>query len=545
MDSLIRSLENVFRTAWDNPAITEWGSDVTYKYGDIAKRIVYIHLLFEELGIKPGDKVAVCDKNSANWMISTLAIITYKAVAVPLLADYSDKQIVMLCEHCDAKFMICNRKMADLWPEGNCPMYLLDIADLLTMNPSSVTDEVEERVFAQFSKRFPQGYTKDDVCYEAENPDDLMLLSYTSGSTGNPKGVMLSYRSICSNLDYVKKAIPICENENMLLVLPMAHIFGLTCDFLHGMMSKAYLHVLTKTPAPTVLMKALQTIRPSVFLCVPLIMEKIVLGKIAPKLNEPKVSKMSQIPILRQFIYGKVRKEMLNFFGNNVRRIVMGGAALNKDVEKILHKVKFPYFVGYGMTECGPLIAYSYNRKKRYGSCGNVVSRMEVSVLSEDPQHVPGEIVVRGDNVMMGYYKNPDASEETIDKDGWMHTGDLGVLDKDGYLYIRGRKKNMLLSSNGQNIFPEEAEAQVVAHSLFDECVVVQRDGKLVALVYVNDVTLRAMQTTREAVEKQLDVICKEINTYLPKYCQLSKMVQRTEEFEKTPKKSIRRFLYS
>lgn len=544
MDSLIKSLEKVFRTAWGNPAITEWGSDMIYKYGDIAKRIVYIHLLFEELGIKPGDKVAVCDKNSANWMISTLAIITYKAVAVPLLADYSEKQIVMLCEHCDAKFMICNRKMADLWPEGKCPMYLLDIADLLTMNPSSATDEVEERAFAQYAKRYPHGYTKDDVCYEAENPDDLMLLSYTSGSTGNPKGVMLSYRSVYSNMVYGKKAFPISENENTLIVLPMAHMFGFTFDFLHGITSKAHIHVLTKAPVPSVLMKAFQEVRPAVFLCVPLIMEKIVLGKVAPKLKEPKIQRMMRIPGLRRIVCAKVCREMLRFFGGNVRQIAMGGAGLNKDVEKILRMVRFPGSVGYGMTECGPLIAFSNSRQSRFASCGRAVSQMEIQVLSEEPRQVPGEIVVRGDNVMLGYYKNPDASEETIDKDGWMHTGDLGVLDEDGFLYIRGRKKNMLLGSNGQNIFPEEAEEQVVSHSLFDECVVVQREGKLVALVYASDMTLRSMQTTREEVEKQLDTVCAEINSYLPKYCQLSKMEQRSDEFEKTPKKSIRRFLY-
>ena len=540
--SLIKSIENVFRKSWDLPALTDWGSNVTYTYGDVATRICYIHSLFEVIGIKPGDKIAICDKNSSNWAISMLAIITYRAVAVPLLPDYSKQQLKMLCEHCDAKFMVGNHQLATLWEDGECPMYMLDTEDLLAMTPNTVTDKVEEEAFRRFSQKYPNGYTQKALCYEAEDPDALMLLSYTSGSTGNPKGVMLPYKSLWSNQMFANNALPYKPGMRVFLILPMAHMFGFSFDFLYGIMLSAHLYILTKIPAPKVLMEAFSVVKPDYFLCVPLVMEKIIQTKVLPILNKPDISFMLKVPGLRQLICRKIRNQLTIALGGNFYSVIMGGAPLNKEVEKVLRMVKFPFTVGYGMTECGPIITYADWKESRTGSCGKAALNMEVKILSNDPQHEPGEIVTKGVNTMMGYYKNTEATQEAIDEEGWLHTGDLGVIDKDGFLYIRGRKKNMLLGANGQNIYPEEAEDQVISYSIFDECVVVQRGDKLVALVYASDLTLKAAETSRESLN--LEAIRQEINLHLPKYCQLAKLEQRSEEFEKTPKKSIRRFLY-
>ena len=540
--SLIKSIEDVFRSGWDMPALTDCGSNVTYTYGDVATRVCYIHCMFEVLGIKPGDKIAICDRNSTNWAISMLAIITYRSIAVPLLPDYSRQQLKMLCEHCDAKFMMGNRQLATLWEEGECPMYMLDTEDLLTMTPNTATDKVEEDVFSIFKTKYPNGYSKEDVHFEAENPEDLMLLSYTSGSTGNPKGVMLSWRAMASNMEFAYNALPVEPGYSELLLLPMAHMFGFAFDFLYGIMRKAHLFIFTRIPAPKMILEAFDKIKPGQFLCVPLVMEKIINNKVLPVLNKPIIKLLFKVPGLRQLICRKIRKQLTVAFGGNFYEVIMGGAALSKEVERILRMVGFRYTIGYGMTECGPIITYSDWKEHRPGSCGKAALNMEVKILSEDPFNIPGEIVAKGKNLMNGYYKNPEATAETIDQDGWLHTGDLGIMDKDGFIYIRGRKKNMLLGANGQNIYPEEAEDQVVTHSIFDECVVVQRNDKLVALVYVSDLTLKIHGKQREQLD--LEAIRKEVNEHLPRYCQLSAIEQRNEEFEKTPKKSIRRFLY-
>lgn len=542
MESIIKQLEVALREYWDDDALTDWGSGVTYKYGDVALRICYMHMLFECLGIKPGDKIALCDKNSSNWAIAMLAVLTYRAVAVPLLPNYSKQQFKTLCEHCDAKFMIASHRLANLWPEGECPMYMLDVEDLLAMTPSVFTDDVEEKVFSLFAKRYPNGYQKENLHFEAEQPEDLMILSYTSGSTGNPKGVMLPWRSLQSNMQFAFDAFPSNNGMRLLLILPMAHMFGFAFDFLYGIITGTHLFILTRVPAPSILLKAFAEIKPDYFLCVPLVMEKMVFGKVMPVLNKPIMKALMKMPIVRQLICRKIRKQLYDALGGKAYEVMMGGAPLSKEVERILHVIKFPFTIGYGMTECGPIITYSDWKDHPIGSCGKATINMEVKVLSTDPQNVPGEIVTKGTNMMLGYYKNPEATAETIDQDGWLHTGDLGVMDKRGFVYIRGRKKNMLLGSNGQNIYPEEAEDQVVTYSVFDECVVVKRGDKLVGLVYASDQTLATRGLKREVLD--LGTICREVNLHLPSYCQLSMLEQRTEEFAKTPKKSIRRFLY-
>ncbi|MDO5447301.1 MAG: AMP-binding protein [Prevotellaceae bacterium] len=545
MKSLIKIFENRFRESWDKPALTDYGTDRTFTYGDIATRISYMHLLFEQVGIKPGDKVALCDKNCANWAVSMLAILTYKAVAVPLLTDYSNAQLVMLCEHCGAKFMIGNNKLERLWPEGECPMYLLNTEDLLPITPTLNTDLIEESLFKRHETLYPDGYTRDSVAYDAEDsPDHMVLLSYTSGSTGNPKGVMLPYRSLIANIGCGYQYLGLSAESQTLAILPLAHMFGLLYDLLYPIAVGAHIFIYTQRLVPAKLLTALQDIKPELLMTVPLLIEKIVFNKVKPALEKPLAKTLLRFPLANHAIYHKINKGLCAAFGGNIRQVVLGGAPLNQEVANILQKIKFPFNVGYGMTECGPLITFSHKGETPLGSCGKIVSEMEMKISSDDPINIPGEILVRGTNVMLGYYKNQEATDEVIDADGWMHTGDLGTIDKSGCLYIRGRKKNMLLTSNGQNVFPEEAEGQVLAHTLFDECVVVQREGRLVALVFASDLTLKANNITREQIEEHLDDYCKAANTYLPRYSQIYKFEQRTEEFEKTPKKNIRRFLY-
>ena len=545
MESLIKTYENRFRESWNEPALTDYGSDLTIKYGDVAKRISYLHLLFEQVGIRPGDKVALCDKNSANWAISMLAILTYRAVAVPLLTDYSDAQLVMLCEHCGAKFMVGNKKLSKLWPEGKCPMYLLDTEDLLPMTPTIQTDQIEESLFLRHHQLYPEGYNRQSVSYEAEgSPDDMMLLSYTSGSTGNPKGVMLSYRSLMENVEIGVHNLELKTGENVLAILPLAHMFGLVFDLLFPISIGAHVYIYTKRMVPTMLLEALQTVRPRSLRAVPILLEKIVQNQVKPALQQPAARRLVKFPLIRQVVYHKAGQKLCAAFGGNISQVVLGGAALSKEAATILHRIGFPYRVGYGMTECGPLIAFSSKGEVPVGSCGKKIGNIEVKILSDDPSTIAGEILVRGTHVMLGYYNNTEATDDVIDADGWMHTGDLGVVDRHGFLYIKGRKKNMFLTSNGQNIYPEEAEEQVVNHTPFDECVVVQREGRLVALVYASEASLRVSHQTRQQLEQRLEEYCKTANAHLPKYCQLSKFEQRTEEFEKTPKKNIRRFLY-
>lgn len=541
-EGLIRRIENVFKKAWDRPAMTNVDSDHTYTYGDVATRVAYLHALFSEMGIQPGQRIAICDKNSAEWAITLLGIITYRAVAVPLLPDFSERQIASLCQHSDSRILIGGARLQRLWTGTECEIQTYDIEALLSMDPQRTTTPQEEHALQALHEQFPTGLQPKDIHYTPEDPEELMLISYTSGSTGNPKGVMLPYRSLWSNNTFAIEKLPIKEGSRYFFILPMAHMFGFSFDFLFCVAKASHAYILTKAPVPSVLLRAFQQARPHVFLCVPLVMEKIINGKVRPVLEKPHMRVLLHIPGVRQLIMSRVRKQLLQALGGNVYEVIMGGAALNRDVENILRMAKFPYTVGYGMTECGPLLSYADWHVAQAGSCGKAVDRVELSILSDDPQNTPGEVVMRGMNMMTGYYKNPEATAEAIDAEGWLHTGDLGVIDAQGYLYIRGRKKNMLLSSNGQNIYPEEMEEQVVSHTIFEECVVVQRENKLVALAYVSDTALSAAGQTRETLD--LEAIRQEVNRHLPKYSQVAAIEQRDQEFEKTPKRSIRRFLY-
>lgn len=526
--SIIGMVENSVRNNWNKPAYTDYGTNLTYTYGDVAKRIASLHQLYADLGIKPGDRIALCDKNSSNWAVSFISILTYGAVAVPILSDFNEEQIQNIFKHSEAKLMIGRVGVMKVTP-------LLSITDW----------KMQDRKGRSIYDYDVSDYTPRDVRYYREHPDGLALLSYTSGSTGRSKGVMLPYRSIWSNVIFADEKLALPVNCKTMALLPMAHMYGFAFDFIYEFCIGCHVHYLTKTPSPAIVIKAFNDVKPAIVIAVPLIIEKIVTGKIFPILRTPKIRTMLKIPFLKNIVYSKIREQLKNAFGGEFYEVIVGGAAFSKDVEEFLAKIKFPYTVGYGMTECGPIICYEDWQKFAKGSCGKTVPRMEIRIDSKDPENIAGEIVTRGTNVMLGYYKNPEETAEAIDKDGWLHTGDLGTMDKEGNVFIRGRKKTMLLGANGQNIYPEEIEDKILSNTYFEECVVVQRGEKLVALVYVSDKELENASLTREFVTQQLDVYRRKVNELLPKFSQLSGFELREHEFEKTPKRSIRRYLYS
>ncbi len=547
--SLVRIIEKTLLEHWDRPSMSDFGTDVNYTFGDVAQRIDMLHRLYAELGIEKGDKISLCDKNSSNWAVSMLSILTYGAVAVPILADFSVEQIENIYKHSDSKFMICGNRVAE---EGqNIPKgEMLNIVDFKPFAGDSKEQLALVATVEKVCKACEADYVNGKlqpgkVSYFTENPDDLCLISYTSGSTGNSKGVMLPYRSLWSNVLFANDVLPLSSESKILSLLPLAHMYGFSFEFMFEFCMGCHLNFLTKAPSPAVLVGALAKVKPAIVIAVPLIIEKIVRGKVFPTLKTPKMRFLLAIPGLRHIIYNKIREKLLNVFGGQAYEIVAGGAAISKDVEDFLMKIKFPITVGYGMTECGPIICYEDYKKFAKSSCGKQVPRMEVRVLSPDPQNVAGEIVCRGTNVMLGYYKNQEATDEAIDSEGWLHTGDLGTIDKDGNVFIRGRKKSMLLGANGQNIYPEEVEDTIISNTIFDECVVVQRGEKLVCLAYVSDDTLRAKGLTRQSVTDNIDVTRREINSILPKFANLTAFELRDEEFVKTPKRNIKRYLYS
>lgn len=522
-------MEKAFKISWDKPAYTNYGTDQSYTYGDVAKTIARLHDLFHKLGIEPGGKIAICDKNSAHWAIAFLAAFSYGSVVVPILSEFSTEQIQNIYDHSDSCLLICGQRYADKIHARTLHIEDFSMKDEdLAIDPTSHADMKAE-----------------DVKYFREKPEDLALISYTSGSTGKSKGVMLPYRSIWSNAHFADELLDIHPGDDTFALLPLAHMYGFSFDFLAEFLLGCHVHFLTKTPSPHIVTAAFSSIKPVIVVVVPLIIEKIVRNIIFPIMRTPHMRALTSIPMLNQVVYRIVREKLSKALGGHFYEVVIGGAALSKDVEDFLRLIKFPYTVGYGMTECGPLIGYDDWSTFKKGSCGKAAPRMEVKVLSDDPEHTPGEIITRGMNLMLGYYKNEDETLQAIDEEGWLHTGDLGVIDKDGNIFIRGRKKNMLLSSNGQNIYPEEIEDAIMAKTIFDECVVVQRGEKLVALAYISDPALQHHGLTRQSLQEHLSTYKRQINSMLPSYANISALEVRDEEFEKTPKRNIKRFLYT
>ncbi len=535
---------------WDMDAMSDYGIS-TLQYKDVARIIEKLHILFEHSGVKPGDKVALCGKNQCRWGAAFFAITTYGAVAVPILHEFHPSQIHDIVNHCDARLLFVEDKIYQNLDANEMPMLegILSIIDYhLFVSRSEQLTFARENLNRLFGEKFPMNFRKHHIGdYYHDNPDDLAIINYTSGSTGNSKGVMIPYRALWSNREF---AIEVMGNEfkigggnRVLSLLPMAHTYGMAFEFLFEFTIGAHVYFLTKLASPTILLKALADIRPRILIVVPLILEKIVRKAIMPKLQDPKVRILMMTPVIGDRIRKKICEGLTQALGGDFYEVIIGGSALNKEVEDILHDIGFRYTVGYGATECSPILAYSPWDSFVPGSCGRSAPRMELKIDSPDPEHVPGEILARGMNVMLGYYKNEEATRETL-RDGWYHTGDLGIMDAGGNVFIRGRSKNMLLGANGQNVYPEEIEDKLVSLPLVGECVVIQKGEKFYGLVYPDPDKVQELGLSRSDLEAIMEQNRKDLNLIIPSYCSLSGIHIMDEEFEKTPKKSIRRFKY-
>ena len=540
----LKRLEDATKKFWDKPALNNIGGEVN-TYGDMAIQIEKFHLFFEAIGLKKGDKIALCANNGSRFGMTYMAVNTYETVIVPILADFTPDAIRTLVNHSDSIgfFTTVDRwKKQDIAKLPNLRFVVdVDSWDLLWAENDAVK-EAYGKMDSMLKAKYPNGYGPDDVHFPTDNLDDLSTINYTSGSTGNPKGVMLTYRNFSANVDFSQRHVP--AGDKMVSMLPMAHMYGLVIEFIYPLCNGTSIYWLGKAPTPAALLNAFKTVKPYLLITVPLVMEKIYKSKIKPTLEKPAVKFALKVPGLSNIIYKKVKDGLVEAFGGNVEEFIMGGAPLNPEVEKIFKKINFPYLVGYGMTEACPLLAYEHWTKYVPGSCGKAVDCAEVRIDSEDPQHIVGEIQAKGDNITIGYYKNEEASANAFTEDGFLRTGDLGIMDADGNIFIRGRSKNMILSANGQNIYPEEVEAIVANQPYVLENVVVDRGGKLVALVYLDQVSMAKSLLDKEAQAEIPEQIKAGANMQLPGYSKISQVELVDKPFEKTPKMSIKRFLY-
>ena len=536
-------LNDVMQTNWNGPAFSDFGENVNYTYGEIAIQIEKLRLAYEACGVKRGDKIAFCGVNSSNWGVSFLSIMAYRAIGVSILPDFTGEDIEKLVNHSEAKILMAGPIVAKKIKAENMPglraiIGYMDFSVLYAADPS-VKDAIEH-MDDLFAAAHPNGYTAADVQYHTDSMDEMALINYTSGTTSSPKGVMLTYRSLSTNVTFGLDWIPNDPSKNMVSLLPLAHMFGMTFEFLYQVAGGTHVFFIPRMATPT-LMKAFKECRPYLIFMVPLIIEKIYQKKLRPIVRKPIVRLLWNMPIVGKKIRKKVYDGLMDAFGGRMENLIIGGAALNTEVEKCLQDIGFPFLVGYGMTECGPLIAYVPWRQFKAHSCGRIVDRMQLRIDSSDPQHVVGEIQVKGEAVMLGYYKNDEATKAVFTEDGWLKTGDLGVVDAEGNIFIRGRNKNMILGPSGQNIYPEEIEDVINACDGVLESVVVSRNGKLVALVFPDE----EFDRHGKSLEEMKKIWQQHCNRHLPQYSQIAEIVLVDKEFEKTPKKSIKRFLYS
>ena len=540
----LERLQNATRKYWDKAALNSIGGD-SFTYGQMATQIEKFHLVFDKLGIKKGDKIALYARNGARWGMSYMAVNTYEAVIVPLLADFTPVNASFLVNHSESIVLFTNE---DKWAQmelDQMPNLILAV-DVDTWKCLWAKDEKTRETYATmdeiFEARWQDGYGPSNVVFPTDNWDDLSTINYTSGSTGDPKGVMLTYRNFSATVDYSQRHVP--AGERMVSMLPMAHMYGLVIEFIYPLCNGTAIYWLGKAPTPATLMKAFADVKPYLLITVPLVMEKIYKSKVKPTLDKPVMKVLLKIPGINNIIYKKVKDGLVAAFGGEVIEFIMGGAALNPEVEKLFKRIKFPYLVGYGMTEACPLLAYEHWTKYVAGSCGKAVDCATVRIDSEDPQHIAGEIQAKGENITIGYFKNPEASANAFTEDGFLRTGDLGVMDKDGNIFIKGRSKSMILTANGQNVYPEELEAIINNQPYVAESVVVDRAGKIVALVYLDETALKRDKVDSEAVSDLPEKIRLGANRLLPAYSQITKVETVLTPFEKTPKMSIKRFLY-
>lgn len=545
--SFIKLLEQSVKQNWDLPAFTDY-QGTTLKYSEVAKKIEKIHIIFEKTGIQKGDKIALIGKNSSTWAIAFIATVSYGAVLVPILHDFKPDNVHHIVNHSDARVLFTSDS---IWEDLNevhmrgvkCIISLTDFAILHENTPFSVK-EIRSKVREFFDEKYSKGFTPQHISYHNDEPDGLAIINYTSGTSGFSKGVMLPYRSLWSNMVFGKEVMPLKPGDNMVSILPLAHAYGAAFEFLFPFTVGCHIHFLTRTPSPKIILDAFAELRPRVVLSVPLIIEKIYRKNVMDALKRPSLRLLLKLPIIDRRVLNKIKQKLTSVFGDNFIEVIIGGAALNPEVESFLRNIGFRYTVGYGMTECGPIITYDSWKTNRLYSPGKVVVNMEMKIDSPDPQSVVGEILVKGENVMLGYYKNEEATMQSIDDKGWLHTGDLGIIDKDGYLYIKGRSKNMLLGPSGQNIYPEEIEARINNMPFVQESLIVEHNQKLVALIFPDFDSADKAGYSNADLERIMEENKSEINKTLPAYSQITKVKLYPEEFEKTPKKSIKRFLY-
>lgn len=534
---------------WEQDSLTDF-KGATLQFHDVARKIEKLHIVFENSGVKVGDKIALCGRNSSHWAVAFLAVLTYGAVAVPVQHEFTPEQIYNIVNHSDAKLLfvgdvVATTINADEMPALEGVVYLPDFS--LLVSRSETLTYAREHLNEIFGKRYPKYFRKEHVHYYREqSPDELAIINYTSGTTGFSKGVMLPYRALWGNLDYVlnKLSPHVKKGTNIVSILPMAHMYGMMVEFMFGFTNGNHLFFLTRLPSPSLIAQAFAEIKPSLIVAVPLIIEKIVRKKVFTYTQNNRVRLLMNMPLINKKIKQKLRDMVAGVFGGNMFEIITGGAALNKEVEQFLNSIDFPIMVGYGATETAPLISFSNRDQYLSGSCGTVVDHMEVKIASNDPENVPGEIMARGLNTMLGYYKNEVATREVLDEEGWYHTGDLGTMSADGHLYIRGRIKNMLLGSNGQNVYPEEIEDKLNSLAMVNESLIVQKGEQLIGLVYPDVDEAQQMGFNDEDLNNIMEQNRLQLNAMLPPFCKISEIRLHPEEFVKTPKKSIKRYLY-
>lgn len=540
-------IKNGISENWDKPALTDLNG-ATYLYKDFAVEIAKLHMLFEALEIQKGDKIALCDKNSSHWAIAFFATMSYGAVVTTILHDFNGESIENIVNHSEAKVLFAGeqtRVKIDVEKISTAKtIILLEDFSLLKAATEKAT-ELQPLIKDTFDKKYPNGFSKADINFHDESSDELAVLNYTSGTTSSPKGVMVPYRSLWSNTRFAIDKIEFVKaGDGVVCMLPMAHMYGLAFEVLLSIAKGCHIHYLTRVPSPQVILEAFAHVNPTLVLTVPLIIEKIIQNKVFPQLNKQPVKLLTKIPFFRKKIYAKIADKLIPLFGNKLIEIVIGGAALNQEVGSFLSEIRFPYTVGYGMTECGPLISYSYWEEYKPASCGMPVDRMEVKIDSPNPQTEAGEILTKGTNVMLGYFKNEKATKDTFTDDGWLKTGDLGVMDSDGHLFIKGRSKTMILGPSGQNIYPEEIEDFYNNSPYVSESLIIEEDHKLIALIYPDKDYMAAHQIAEDQYLKIFTNEMKAINKRLPGYSKVVNFRVQDVEFEKTPKRSIKRFLY-
>ena len=545
--SVNKLYQEAFKKNWDRPAISNY-QGVTLHYRDVARRIEKMHIMFEECGLGKGDKVAICSRNQANWAVAFLSAMTYGAVPVPLLHEFKSSNIHHLVNHSEAKILFVD----DVIWEGLTETEMPDLHAIIQVNTFKLLYAKDEKIVSArehlnelFGKKYPMAFTPDALDYYEDSAEELAIINYTSGTSGFSKGVMVPYRAVFSNIEFARTVLPGLDNtKNVVSMLPCAHMYGLMFELMYELSVGAHVHFLSRIPSPKIIMKALAEVKPYIVVAVPLVIEKIYKSKVKPVLEKEGIKVLMRLPVLNKVVMNKIRTELVNAFGGEFYEVIIGGAAFNKDVEAFFKKIKFPFTVGYGMTECAPIITYDDWTVEKLYSCGKNAPNLEIKIDSSDQANVPGEILVKGANVFLGYFKNEEATAEVFTEDGWFRTGDMGVIDADGSLFIKGRSKCMILGPSGQNIYPEEVETVINSQPYVVDSLVVEDDGGLTALIYPDFQQGARDGMNQAAFVKYIEDILPELNKELPNYARLKRIKVMSEDFERTPKKSIKRYLY-